>query len=41
LSDLRLPFSGDKITIYDVGFMGVPNEDRPAGNQVGIIFEEV
>ncbi len=41
LSDLSLPFSGDKITMYDVNFMGTPNESRPAGDQVGIIFEEV
>jgi len=41
LSDLVLPFSGDKITMYDVEFMGCPDESRPAGDQVGIIFEEI
>ena len=41
LSDLKLPFSGDKITMFDVSFMGCPDESRPAGDQVGIIFEEV
>jgi len=41
LSDLTLPFSGDKITMYDVSFMGCPDESRPAGDQVGIVFEEI
>lgn len=41
LSSLKLPFSGDKVTIYDIAFMGVPNESRPAGDQIGIIFEEI
>lgn len=41
LSNLKLPFSGDKMTMYDVRFMGCPDESRPAGDQIGIIFEEI
>jgi len=41
LSDLKLPFSGDKVTMYDVEFMGCPDESRPEGDQIGIIFEEI
>lgn len=41
LTSLALPFGSDHVTVYDVEFLGLPDESRPAGDQVGLILEEV
>jgi len=38
--DLLVPFGDEKVTMFDVEFVAVPEQTRPAGDRVGIVFEE-
>lgn len=40
-SQLTLPFGDRAITLYDIEFVGIPDEDRPNGDQIGMILEEI
>jgi len=40
-SKLVLPFADRNVTVYDVEFVGVPDESRSRGDQIGILIEEV
>ncbi len=39
--NLRLPFGSDRVTMHNLEFIGIPDESRSAGDQIGVIIEEV
>lgn len=39
-TNLVLPFGPDHVTVYDMEWLGLPDETRDAGDQVGMIIEE-
>ena len=38
---LKLPFGDKSVTTYDIEFVGIPDETRPHGDQVGMLLEEI
>lgn len=41
VGNMDLPFGDGAVTLYDLEFVGVPDETRPQGDQIGLILEEV
>lgn len=41
IGQLDLPLGDGAVTLYDLEFVGVPDETRPQGDQIGLILEEV
>ena len=41
IGEFTLPFHEDDINLYDIAFKGLADEDRTAGDQIGVLVEEV
>jgi hypothetical protein len=41
MSELILPFAEDEFTLYDLHFKGLADSDRSAGDEIGIMFDQV
>ena len=39
--ELSLPFIEDDITLYELAFRGLADEDRDEGDQIGVLIEQV
>jgi hypothetical protein len=39
--ELNVPFIEDDITLYELAFRGLADEDRTAGDQIGVLVEQV
>jgi len=40
-SEIVIPFDEENVTLYDVVYKGLADEDRTAGDQIGVIIDEV
>ena len=41
LSEITIPFDEENVTLYDVTYRALADEDRSAGDQMGVIIDEV